>query len=443
MPPPPNDDFRGRLAIPALDVAVNGYNASATLGPGESNWTEGAGRTTWWNWTSTVSGEVAVVAPPRKFIAVFTGTTLHSLTLLASGWRQVNFVAQAGSTYQFLLDSEWSDAEPTVRLVVTRPPSLVVTSPTNNAMYYSPATVVISGLAWDPSGQVPEVSITGIIDYRTNANNFSFSITYSNVTEGNYLVSFLVQNQSGARTEDQRYFRVTPFNNMFSNAIPIAGSPLLVTGCNRNANREAGEPSHGWYNDASIWWAWTPTNSGPVKISCALGTGYPYPSLGVYTGDTLSTLKRVADTVLSNGTAIVQFTATAGVTYKIAVDSYYDDAGDVFLGINCPPLPPVPAIPLVLGTPVNNLAGDFDSQTLYVLSVPEGTASLQISTFGGTGDCDLYVRHGFRPTLMDYDFAPYLDGNDETVTIASPAAGDWYVLLHGFGSYSGVTLLAQ
>jgi hypothetical protein len=169
MPPPPNDDFRGRLAIPALDVAVNGYNASATLGPGESNWTEGAGRTTWWNWTSTVSGEVAVVAPPRKFIAVFTGTTLHSLTLLASGWRQVNFVAQAGSTYQFLLDSEWSDAEPTVRLVVTRPPSLVVTSPTNNAMYYSPATVVISGLAWDPSGQVPEVSITGIIDYRTNA----------------------------------------------------------------------------------------------------------------------------------------------------------------------------------------------------------------------------------------------------------------------------------
>jgi hypothetical protein len=445
MPPPPNDNFSGRLAIPGLDSPVNGYNVSATLGPGESDWTEGFGKTIWWSWTSTVSGEVAVVAPPRKFVAVFTGSTLHGLTQLARGWTQVNFVAQAGTTYQFLLDSVWYDTEPTMRLVVTRPPTLVITAPTNNAEYYSPATVMIAGLAWDPSGQVPEVIAEGFIGgailYETNANNFSFLLT--NVPPGNYSLTLSAINSSGAQTQEERSFRVTPPNNMFSNAIPIVGSPLLVVGSNRNANREDAEPQHGyWYDAASVWWAWTPTNSGPVTIACAFGNGYT-PSLGVYTGHTLSTLTRVTNSVRSNTVALAQFTATAGMTYKIAVDSESYEEGDIYLGINFSPVPPLPAIPLAFGVPANNLTGSFDSETLYRIDVPDGLASLRISIAGGTGDCDLYVRYGLRPSLTDYDFAPYLDGNDETVTITTPAPGYWYILLYGFGSYSGVSLLAQ
>jgi serine protease len=140
---------------------------------------------------------------------------------------------------------------------------------------------------------------------------------------------------------------------------------------------------------------------------------------------------------------MVQFMATAEQTYKIAVDSYSWMEGEVYLGINCPALPPSSRIPLALGVATNNLFGTYDSQTLYKVSIPSGLASLQISISGGEGDCDLYVRHGWPPTLNDYDYAPYLDGNDETVSIPNPAAGDCYIMLHGFGSYSGVTLLAQ
>jgi vibriolysin len=131
------------------------------------------------------------------------------------------------------------------------------------------------------------------------------------------------------------------------------------------------------------------------------------------------------------------------MTYKIAVDSESYEEGDIYLGINFSPVPPLPAIPLAFGVPANNLTGSFDSETLYRIDVPDGLASLRISIAGGTGDCDLYVRYGLRPSLTDYDFAPYLDGNDETVTITTPAPGYWYILLYGFGSYSGVSLLAQ
>jgi hypothetical protein len=441
MPPPTNDDFTDRIAIPGLDVPVSGYNVSATIGPGESSWTEGIGQTVWWSWTSTMSGEAAVVAAPSKFVGVFTGTTLHGLVQIASGWGQVNFTAQPGTTYQILVDSGWYDPEPTVRLVVSRPPTLVVNSPTENAEFYSPASVVIAGLAWDPSGQVPKVTVDGSFHYETNANSFSFLQT--NVPGGHYYLSFSVINSSGARAQDQRHFRVRPLNDMFSNAIPIVGSPLLVTGSNRGADREADEPYHdGHYGEASIWWSWTPTNSGSVTIACALSNGN-YPYFGVYTGDILSDLTPVASAVHSNGTAMVQFTATAEETYKIAVDSYSWREGDVYLGINCPALPPAVSLPLALGVAANNLFGTFDSQTLYKLSIPSGLPSLHISISGGTGDCDLYVRHGWQPTLNDYDYAPFLDGNDETVSIPNPVAGDWYIMLHGFDTYSGVTLLAQ
>jgi serine protease len=96
------------------------------------------------------------------------------------------------------------------------------------------------------------------------------------------------------------------------------------------------------------------------------------------------------------------------------------------------------------GIAVSNLVGAGDSMTYYLLTVPPGLyATGQVRIYGGTGDCDLYVRHGSRPTLADWDYSPYLNGNNESVTITNPAAGDWYIMLHGYQAYSGVTLIAE
>ncbi|MCH7224496.1 S8 family serine peptidase [Haloferula sp. A504] len=95
------------------------------------------------------------------------------------------------------------------------------------------------------------------------------------------------------------------------------------------------------------------------------------------------------------------------------------------------------------GVPVTGLSGDGGSERVYRFSVPPGQESLSFEISGGSGDCDLYVRYGSIPTTSDWDHRPYLGGNDETVTINNPAAGDWYVMLRGYSSYSGVSLVAS
>jgi hypothetical protein len=90
--------------------------------------------------------------------------------------------------------------------------------------------------------------------------------------------------------------------------------------------------------------------------------------------------------------------------------------------------------------PEKNVGGDPGSLRFYKFTVPPGQSSSAVSTKGGSGDCDPYVRAGAAASLSRYDYRPYLTGNKESVIIPNPVAGDWYVLLHGFSCYSGVTL---
>ncbi|MCK7596722.1 M9 family metallopeptidase [Microbulbifer sp. CAU 1566] len=81
--------------------------------------------------------------------------------------------------------------------------------------------------------------------------------------------------------------------------------------------------------------------------------------------------------------------------------------------------------------------------TLYYIDVPANAESLSIAISGGTGDADLYVRHGSEPTDNSYDCRPYIGGNTEVCDIASPQAGRWYIRLKAYSAFSGVNLLAS
>ncbi len=111
------------------------------------------------------------------------------------------------------------------------------------------------------------------------------------------------------------------------------------------------------------------------------------------------------------------------------------------MGLGGPAAWAAPGI-LTNGVPVTGLLGSAGSELFYAITVPSGQDELEIRISGGSGDCDLYVRLGSEPTTTDYDYRPYKVGNDETVTIPSPTAGTWYVMLRGYSAYSGVTLLA-
>jgi serine protease len=76
------------------------------------------------------------------------------------------------------------------------------------------------------------------------------------------------------------------------------------------------------------------------------------------------------------------------------------------------------------------------------MAVPAGASNLVFQSSGGTGDADMYVRFGSAPgtTAGTYDCRPYLNGNNETCTFASPSSGTWYVMVRAYSTFSGVTL---
>jgi Leucine-rich repeat (LRR) protein len=80
----------------------------------------------------------------------------------------------------------------------------------------------------------------------------------------------------------------------------------------------------------------------------------------------------------------------------------------------------------------------------WTVTVGAGAPPLTLSTTGGTagtGDVDLYVRFGAAPTTTQFDAASAHAGNLESVTVAAPRAGTYYVGLRASRPYTGVTLL--
>lgn len=94
------------------------------------------------------------------------------------------------------------------------------------------------------------------------------------------------------------------------------------------------------------------------------------------------------------------------------------------------------------GVALTNLSGATGTMTMYKITVPAGQTSLAIVMSGGTGDADMYVKFGSAPTTSSYTYRPYLTGNNETVNVTNPSAGDWYIGLNAYAAYSGVSLKA-
>ncbi|WP_445765975.1 S8 family serine peptidase [Rheinheimera sp.] len=79
----------------------------------------------------------------------------------------------------------------------------------------------------------------------------------------------------------------------------------------------------------------------------------------------------------------------------------------------------------------------------YTLDVPEGMSQLTVSTSGGRGDADLYVKFGSQPTSGSYDCRPNKNGNDETCVISNPQAGTWHMSIYGYRAVRGLTLTSD
>ncbi|SKA63279.1 Zn-dependent metalloprotease [Enterovibrio nigricans DSM 22720] len=95
---------------------------------------------------------------------------------------------------------------------------------------------------------------------------------------------------------------------------------------------------------------------------------------------------------------------------------------------------------LSVGETVSNLSGVRGDTLFYRFAIPDDENSLRVELSGGTGDADLYLRKGASPSLTEYDCRPYYWGNEETCTASGSPGDEFYVMLHGYSSFSNTSI---
>jgi subtilisin family serine protease len=129
-----------------------------------------------------------------------------------------------------------------------------------------------------------------------------------------------------------------PPNDNFANQIPLTGARTTTTGSNRGATGEVGEPTQSGVTN-SAWWYWTAPTTEIYNIDT---TGSNFDTfLSVYEGSDLAnlTLRGQNDDGAGNLASLVTLDATAGTTYRLAVDGYSSGTGQIAL--NIAPLAPI------------------------------------------------------------------------------------------------------
>lgn len=119
-----------------------------------------------------------------------------------------------------------------------------------------------------------------------------------------------------------RNMQAQPANDPFAGAWTLTGALVSTNGNNATATKEAGEPNHaGNQGGRSVWFNWTAAKSGQIRVH-TVGSSIN-TLLAVYTGNSVGALTQIAannDGPGIGNASLVEFLATAGTTYRIAVD---------------------------------------------------------------------------------------------------------------------------
>ena len=274
----------------------------------------------------TVLGTVALDAAGRATLTVGSLTAgNHSITATYSG--DVGFegagseaveleVRRAASSVSVASSAPTAFAGQTVTFTATVVAAAAGVAPTGTVTFFDGPTRL---------GSAP-LDAAGMATFATSslaAGAHSITAAYSGDANVIDAVSAPIAQQVNAAT-------ARPANDNFASRIVLFGRSLATTGNNVNATREPREPVHGGNGGKSVWWSWRAPSSGFVTIDTA-GSSFR-TLLGVYTGSSLTLLKKVAGLrVTFRGTASITFRAQAGKTYHIAVDGHNGATGDIRL----------------------------------------------------------------------------------------------------------------
>lgn len=178
-----------------------------------------------------------------------------------------------------------------------------------------------------------------------------------------------------------------PPNDNFANAEVISGSSGTVPGTNVFASKEAGEPTNPFDTGGgrSVWYSWTAPGTGSATFDTN-GSNFD-TTLAAYTGNAVNALTVLASnddiSPISappprNIQSLITFNVTAGTTYRLQVDGFDADQGQITLHWTAPGA----ATPTPTPTPGPNTV-QFTQSTANVSETTTGF-QLTVSRIGTT-----------------------------------------------------------
>ena len=180
--------------------------------------------------------------------------------------------------------------------------------------------------------------------------------------------------------------------------------------------------------------------AGQTSVVFATSGGSGDADLFVRRGQVATTQNSDWSSYSGSNVESIRLTNPAGGTYHVLVHGYSEYSG---VSLRATYSGTVDVTPLTNNVPVSDISGATGSSRLYRIDVPTGQNQITITTAGGSGDVDVMVRRGERPTSAQNDGGSYGGNNQESITISNPAAGTYFVLLSGYSAYSGVVLRAS
>jgi len=337
------------------------------------------------------AGAPALTVEPFRQ-TVLAGTTA-SLTAMALGLGQLSYqwqcggVALAGATNAVLSltnvqSSQMGDYAVVVgnalgavtsklaRLTVLVPPTLEPLPASAGAVVGSNITFTVEAIGtaplryqWRRNG----VNIPG-------ATNPWLTTTNVQVVDGGSY-SVVVANVAGTVASDPLLLIVevpaVPPGDEFANRVAVTGLTNAISGTNRWATREAGEPWHaGKFGSNSVWYTWMAPASG---VASFLTVGSTFDTLlGVYTGSEVNALVGVAEDEDRGGylTSQLKFNALQGVEYQIAIDGFAGEQGTFILTWELEPT--AQSVPVIAGVPRSQTVREGTNVTFSVTASGQG-----------------------------------------------------------------------
>jgi serine protease len=92
----------------------------------------------------------------------------------------------------------------------------------------------------------------------------------------------------------------------------------------------------------------------------------------------------------------------------------------------------------LLAAPLSNQSASTGNALYYALPATDEFKGLSVSSSGGSGNADLYLKYGALPTTSSFDCSSTAAGNGESCSIATAQSGTYYVMLHANSGFSGV-----